>query len=93
MSTLYETPPQATAADLIEQEERFSISEPIPSIFTLSATPALDADGDPLVEINLNGWSATRGDDYTLNGAVITWSSPVNLEAGEVLRVRYQPAP
>lgn len=93
MSTLYETPAQATAADTIQQEERFNIGEPIPSTFTLSSTPALDNDGDPLVEISLNGWSATRGDDYTLNGALITWSSPVSLEAGEVLRVRYQPAP
>jgi len=87
MATLYETPPQATAADSINQEERFSASPA-----TLSYTPATDADGDPLLVVSLNGVEGVSGENYTLAGRVITWLEP-NLDPGELLIARYTPAP
>ena len=87
MATLYETPPAATAADMINQEERFSASP-----FTLSYTPAPDADGDPLLSVSLNGVSGTLGENYTLAGRVVTWLEP-SLDPGEQLIARYTPAP
>jgi len=87
MATLYETPPQATAADSINQEERFSASPA-----TLSYTPATDADGDPLLVVSLNGVEGVSGENYTLAGRVITWLEPA-LDPGELLIARYTPAP
>ena len=92
MATLYETPAQPTAADLIDQEERFTISDPPALTYTLSSAPALDADGDPLLNVMLNGWRVSRGENYTIVGAVITWTAPA-LEAGEVLIITYTPSP
>lgn len=87
MATLYETPAQTTAADMINQEERFNASPA-----TLSYTPATDADGDPLLVVSLNGVAGVRGENYTLAGRVITWIEP-SLDPGEQLIARYTPTP
>jgi len=94
MATLYETPVAATpAGDSVREEERFSIANPPAAAYTLAYTPATDLDGDPIIDVHLNGWLAERGTDYTLSGMTITWTSPAALEAGEVLRVSYLPMP
>lgn len=94
MATLYETPRAATpAGDSVREEERFSVANPPQSTFTLGYTPATDLDGDPIIDVHLNGVLMTRGTDYQLAGAVITWGGGVALDAGEELRVSYLPMP
>lgn len=92
MSISFTIPPAASpASSSVREEQRFSISSPIPSTFTLSKTPANDVDGDPILDVVLNGWRAERGTDYTLAGQIITWTSSVTLEVGEELICLFLP--
>lgn len=92
MSISFTVPQQSTpASSSVREEQRFTISSPIPSTFILSQTPAIDVDGDAILDVILNGWRAQRGVDYSLTGSTITWTSSVVLEVGEQLICLYLP--
>ena len=69
----------------------FSIGDPVPSTFDLGRAVVTDRDGDYVLQVALNGVSAEYGDDFTFDGTVITWVSPIALEVGEELIVWYSP--
>ena len=74
------------------QIESFTIAAPPSITYTLTDSPAADTTGDLIITLTLNGWTAEQGRDYSVSGAVITWSSPdVALEVGERLVAVYQP--
>ena len=82
MSTLYGETIQLAASQNQRQIEFFIVTNPPQSQFTLANKPMSDDDNDPLIIVKLNGVSVTKGTDYTLNNAIITWSSSIALEAG-----------
>lgn len=74
------------------QIEVFTIAQTPANQYTLSNAPQFDDDNDPLLVVKLNGVTATRGTDYTLNGTVITWLGVISLEQGDILETLYQTA-
>lgn len=78
----------ATAASF--QQESFTYNGS--NVFTLSSAPAVDKDGDRILNLSLNGLEAREGVDYTLQNNQITWiSTAVSLAAGDVLKAFYLP--
>lgn len=74
------------------QIEVFTVAATPAANYTLAQAPALDATGDTVCSVVLNGWTAEQGRDYTVSGALLTWASPdVALSAGERLIVTYLP--
>jgi len=69
----------------------FSVGDPVPNTFDLGRAVVTDRDGDYVLQVALNGVSAEYGDDFTFDGTVITWVSPIALEVGEELVVWYSP--
>jgi len=92
MATLHGTQPAAQTTASGWQIEFFTVSNPPQSEFNLANNIKTDDDGDPLLIVKLNGLSQTLNVDYTLNNDIITWTSQIALEAGEVLEVFYQEA-
>ena len=74
------------------QTEFFTVSNPPQNQFSLLRSVANDIDNDPIIKIYYNGMILEKGSDYTLSGKTITWTSSINLEAGEKLEVFYQPS-
>lgn len=69
----------------------FLVADPVVNTFDLGRAVVTDRDGDYVLQVALNGVSAEYGDDFTLDGTVITWVSPIALESGEELVVWYSP--
>tara|TARA_Y100000592_G_scaffold20064_1_gene30809 strand:- start:622 stop:1404 length:783 start_codon:yes stop_codon:yes gene_type:complete len=69
----------------------FTVPDPVVNTFTLNHEPMVDRDGDFVLTVTFNSVMADYGDDYTLDGKVITWVSNIALEAGEELVVWYSP--
>ena len=90
MSTLYGETIQLAASQNQWQIEFFIVTNPPQSQFTLANKPMSDDDNDPLIIVKLNGVSVTKGTDYTLNNAIITWSSSIALEAGDEIEIFYK---
>lgn len=74
------------------QTEFFTVSNPPQSQFTLASNVARDTDNDFIIKIYYNGMILEIGQDYTLSGTTVSWTSSINLEAGEKIEVFYQPA-
>lgn len=89
MSTLYGEMEESMGGEQW-QIEFFTVTNPVQTQFTLANAPTLDDDNDPLIIVKLNGVSMTKGTDYTLNNDIITWTSQIALEAGEVLEIFYK---
>jgi len=60
--------------------------------YALPAVPAVDSDGDPMIQVNYLSTVQLRGVDFTLAGATLTWIGAVPLADGEILEVWYVPA-
>ena len=70
----------------------FLVANPVVNTFDLGRDVATDRDGDYVLQVSLNGVQAEYGDDFTLDGSVITWvSAQIVLEANEELVVWYSP--
>jgi len=70
--------------------EVFTVAQQPLLQYTLQEEPQIDDDGDPILVVKLNGVTSTKGQDYTLNGALINWISAINLEQNDLLEVLYQ---
>ena len=73
------------------QRESFTFSGQ--NTFSLANSPAVDADGDFILSVNLNGLEAKIGNDFSVSNNVVTWSasSSVQLGAGDSLEIFYLP--
>jgi len=69
----------------------FTVQDPVVNTFTINHEPMVDRDGDFVLTVTFNSVMADYGDNYTLDGKVITWVSSVPLESGEELVVWYSP--
>ena len=69
----------------------FTVPDPVVNSFTLNHEPMVDRDGDFVLTVTFNSVMADYGNDFTLDGKVLTWVSSVVLEAGEELVVWYSP--
>lgn len=90
MATLF-TQGQVSAATAASfQRERFNYANS--NTFTLASAPAVDSDGDHILNLSLNGLEAQSGVDYTVQNNVISWiSTSISLSAGDVLDFFYLP--
>jgi hypothetical protein len=72
------------------QIESFVVSDPPLTSYTLASAPTRDATDDAVCTVVLGGWTAEQGVDYTVAGAVVSWtSSDVALAPGERLIITY----
>lgn len=69
----------------------FTVPDPVVNTYTLNHEPMVDRDGDFVLTVTFNSVMADYGDDFTLDGKILTWISSVPLEAGEELIVWYSP--
>jgi hypothetical protein len=92
MATLYGDKGTLLAGGTGWNIEVFTVQAIPANQYTLPEEPGFDDDGDPIVVVKLNGVSATKNTDYTINGAVITWISAIALEQNDILEVLYQKA-
>lgn len=90
MATLYGDKGSILAGGTGWNIEVFTVQAIPANQYTLPEEPILDDDGDPIVVVKLNGVSATKNTDFTINGTVITWISNIVLEQNDILEVLYQ---
>ena len=70
----------------------FLVANPVVNTFDLGREVATDRDGDFVLQVSLNGVQAEYGDDFTLDGSVISWvSQQIALESDEELVIWYSP--
>ena len=69
----------------------FAVPDPVVATYDIGQEVAVDRDGDYVLQVTFNSTAAVYGEDFTLDGSVITWISPIPLEAGEELIVWYSP--
>jgi hypothetical protein len=70
--------------------EVFTVAQQPLLQYTLQEEPQVDDDGDSILVVKLNGVTATKGSDYTINGTIITWVSQIDLEHNDILEILYQ---